>query len=211
MQPALVQLSFVVQATLSPGESALVTVVGTGVLKMFKVADQTLKPLPLSANRRDTLSFTCQTWVPLGDKGGDGAGAAASGAGETAKPGTIAASSGAAAGTDRERQLMGTVDGEILLFEVGGREAGLGSAWLLSSGSSSLGSNIWSNWYRHIAMQAGLAQTAATKQSAQYACVSSLVAADCGPSSRLAPVRDQAAAALCTCRMCGCPLLVIRV
>lgn len=84
----------------------MVTVVGTGVLKVFKIAEQTLKPLPLNANRRDTLSFTCQAWVPLSDKGGDGSAAA----GDAAK--------GAAAGSDRERQLLGTVDGEILLFEV---------------------------------------------------------------------------------------------
>jgi hypothetical protein len=79
--------------------------VGTGVLKVFKLAEQTLKPMPLNANRRDTLSFTCQAWVPLGDKGAEGGAAAGS---EAAK---------AAAG-DRERQLLGTVDGEILLFEV---------------------------------------------------------------------------------------------
>lgn len=84
----------------------MVTVVGTGVLKVFKIAEQTLKPLPLNANKRDTLSFTCQAWVPLSDKGGDGSAAA----GDAAK--------GAAAGSDRERQLLGTVDGEILLFEV---------------------------------------------------------------------------------------------
>lgn len=108
--------TFFLQATVSPGESALVAIVGTGVLKMFKIADQTLKPLPLNANRRDTLSFTCQTWVPLTDKGGDGSGAAAA-AGDAAKGGS-AASGAAAAGADRERQLMGTVDGEILLFEV---------------------------------------------------------------------------------------------
>lgn len=90
------------QASVSPGESGLVTVVGTGVLKVFKLSEQTLKPLPLNANRRDTLSFTCQAWVPLGDKGTDAAG------GDAAK---------AAAG-DRERQLLGTADGEILLFEV---------------------------------------------------------------------------------------------
>jgi hypothetical protein len=82
---------------------------------MFKIADQTLKPLPLNANRRDTLSFTCQTWVPLTDRGGDGSGAAAA-AGDAGK----AAAGAAAAGADRERQLMGTVDGEILLFEVSG-------------------------------------------------------------------------------------------
>jgi hypothetical protein len=102
------------QATVSPGEGALVAVVGTGVLKMFKIADQTLKPLPLNTNRRDTLSFTCQTWVPLTDKGGDGSGAATA-AGDAGKG---AAAGGAAGGADRERQLMGTVDGEILLFEV---------------------------------------------------------------------------------------------
>lgn len=94
------------QASVSPGESGLVTVVGTGVLKVFKLAEQTLKPMPLNANRRDTLSFTCQAWVPLGDKGAEGGVAAGS---DAAK---------AAAG-DRERQLLGTVDGEILLFEVG--------------------------------------------------------------------------------------------
>lgn len=78
------------------------------MLKVFKLAEQTLKPLPLNANRRDTLSFTCQAWVPLSDKGTEGGAAASS---DAAK---------AAAG-DRERQLLGTVDGEILLFEVGGR------------------------------------------------------------------------------------------
>lgn len=79
------------------------TVVGTGVLKVFRLSEQTLKQQPLNANRRDTLSFTCQAWVPLGDKGADAA------------AGSDAAK--AAAG-DRERQLLGTLDGEILLFEV---------------------------------------------------------------------------------------------
>lgn len=95
------------QASISPGDSGLVTVVGTGILRMFKLAEQTLKPLPLNANRRDMLTFTCQAWVPLGDKGGDGANSGA--AGDASKGG---------AGSDRERQLLGTVDGEILLFEV---------------------------------------------------------------------------------------------
>jgi hypothetical protein len=78
-------------------------VVGTGVLKVFRLSEQTLKQQPLNANRRDTLSFTCQAWVPLGDKGADAA------------AGSDAAK--AAAG-DRERQLLGTLDGEILMFEV---------------------------------------------------------------------------------------------
>eukprot|EP00878_Enallax_costatus_P025349 GHUV01027119.1.p1 GENE.GHUV01027119.1~~GHUV01027119.1.p1 ORF type:complete len:499 (+),score=150.84 GHUV01027119.1:978-2474(+) len=105
------QGSPVVQATLSPGESGMITVVGTGVLKMFKVVDQVLKPLPLAANRRDTLSFTCQTWLPLASAAEAGGGAAAASA--DAK----GAAAGAPASSDRERQLMGTVDGEILLFE----------------------------------------------------------------------------------------------
>lgn len=89
------------------------------MLKVFKLAEQTLKPLPLNANRRDTLSFTCQAWVPLSDKGSENAGASASAAagGDGAK--------GAAGGSDRERQLLGTVDGEILLFEVGYEAASL--------------------------------------------------------------------------------------
>lgn len=103
---------FVLQASVAPGESGLVTVVGTGVLKVFKLADQTLKPVPLNANRRDTLSFTCQVWLPLGDKGdaAGGGGSSGGGAGDAAK--------GAAGSSDRERQLLGTVDGEVLLFEV---------------------------------------------------------------------------------------------
>lgn len=86
------------------------TVIGTGVLKVFKLAEQALKPMPLNANRRDTLSFTCQAWVPLSDKGADGPGTGSSSDG----------SKGAAGGSsgDRERQLLGTVDGEVLLFEV---------------------------------------------------------------------------------------------
>lgn len=101
------------QASVSPGDSGLVTVVGTGVLKVFKLSEQTLKPLPLNANRRDTLSFTCQAWVPLGDKGADGAGG-----GSSAAAAGQDAAKGAAGSSDRERQLLGTVDGEILLFEV---------------------------------------------------------------------------------------------
>jgi hypothetical protein len=103
--PALVYgcAALFLQASVSPGESGLVTVVGTGILKVFRLSEQTLKQQPLNANRRDTLSFTCQAWVPLGDKGADAA------------AGSDAAK--AAAG-DRERQLLGTLDGEILLFEV---------------------------------------------------------------------------------------------
>lgn len=97
---------------MSPGESGMITVVGTGVLKMFKVADQILKPLPLNANRRDTLSFTCQTWLPLSNAADGGSGNAGSGDAKGATATAVAA-------VDRERQLMGTVDGEVLLFEVG--------------------------------------------------------------------------------------------
>jgi hypothetical protein len=79
-----------------------VTVIGTGVLKVFKLSEQALKPLPLNANRRDTLSFTCHSWVAAADAGSGGESGKAAGGG----------------GSDRERQLLGTVDGEILLFEV---------------------------------------------------------------------------------------------
>jgi hypothetical protein len=65
--------------------------VGVGVLRMFKISDATLKPLPMSSNRREALSFTCHTWLPPEKDGGD-----------------------------RERQLLGTTDGEVLLFEVRG-------------------------------------------------------------------------------------------
>lgn len=102
------------QASLSPGEGGLVTVVGTGVLKMFKVSEQTLKPLPLTANRRDTLSFTCQTWLPLTAVGDAGSAGNAPAGGDAGK----GAAAAATAVADRERQLMGTVDGEVLLFEV---------------------------------------------------------------------------------------------
>jgi hypothetical protein len=98
------------QASISPGESGLVTVIGTGVLRVFKLAEQTLKPMPLNTNRRDTLSFTCQAWVGAGDAAGGGAAA-----GDAGKGGT---SSGGSSGGDRDRQLLGTADGEILVFEV---------------------------------------------------------------------------------------------
>lgn len=97
---------------MSPGESSTITVVGTGVLKMFKVADQIIKPLPLNANRRDTLSFTCQTWLPL-SASTEGSSGNAAGSDQKGAAGAVAAA------VDRERQLMGTVDGEVLLFEVG--------------------------------------------------------------------------------------------
>lgn len=107
-----VYLCHVLQATLSPGESGMITVVGTGVLKMFKIADQILKPLPLAANRRDTLSFTCQTWLPPASAAEAGGGAT------TGSADAKGAAAAALASSDRERQLLGTVDGEILLFEV---------------------------------------------------------------------------------------------
>jgi hypothetical protein len=105
-----------------------VAVVGTGVLKMFKIADQSLKPLPLNANRRDSLSFTCQTWVPLADRAGDAAGAASTAA-DTGKGSAAAA---AASSVEKERQLMGTLDGEVLLFEVSSGASlppAFGSCW----------------------------------------------------------------------------------
>jgi hypothetical protein len=102
------------QASVSPGDGGLVTVIGTGVLKMFKIADTALKPLPLNANRRDTLSFTCQAWLPLLDRAADSSMMAA-GTVDTGKPATGTA---AGSGVERERQLMGTADGEVLLFEV---------------------------------------------------------------------------------------------
>jgi hypothetical protein len=105
------------QASLSHGDNQMVTVVGAGVLRMFKVAEGTLKPLPLAANKRDTLTFTCHSWVPPEKEG--------------------------AAGDKDQRQLMGTADGEILLFEV---RAGGGSWPCLHLCASC---TVWGSTPRH--------------------------------------------------------------
>lgn len=104
------QGSPMVQASISPGESGLVTAIGAGVLKMFKITEQALKPLPLTANRRDSASFTCMVWVGAsGDGTGGASGSGGQGAADAGK---------ASAGGERARQLLGTQDGEVLMFEV---------------------------------------------------------------------------------------------
>ena len=76
-----------------------------------RVSEGGLKALPLGNAKRESLPFTSQAWLPIGGGGGGAAG------GPGGESGAGAAADGAGV-RDRERQLLGTSDGEILLLEV---------------------------------------------------------------------------------------------
>lgn len=78
----------VFQCSFSPGDGCLISVVGQGILKLFKIIDSSMKQQPLSLTRREVPNFTCQAW--LTDSNSERGG---------------------------ERQLLGTADGEVLLVE----------------------------------------------------------------------------------------------
>mmetsp|Transcript_36831 Transcript_36831/g.108610 ORF Transcript_36831/g.108610 Transcript_36831/m.108610 type:complete len:1386 (-) Transcript_36831:299-4456(-) len=71
----------------SPGDSSVVSVVGSGIFKMFKAAEGSLKLLNVALGKRDPATITSQCWVPS-----DGSDA-------------------------KERLLLGTADGEVMLLE----------------------------------------------------------------------------------------------
>ncbi|GBF89931.1 cilia- and flagella-associated protein [Raphidocelis subcapitata] len=97
------------KCALSPGDGGLATALGPGVLRIFRVSESGLKALPLGNAKRESLPFTSQAWLPVGG----GAGGGAAGGGESG--GGAGADVGGA--RDKERQLLGTSDGEILLLE----------------------------------------------------------------------------------------------
>ena len=71
----------------SPGESDFVTVIGQGVLKIFRMAEGSLKAMPFSLARRDAMHYLCQAWMRAEGEG------------------------------EKERQLIGTEDGDIIFME----------------------------------------------------------------------------------------------
>jgi hypothetical protein len=83
------------QCSCSPSsESTVASVVGQGVFRTLRLVDGSLKALPSGLTRRDAPlpAATCTAWLPEG--------------GEGSKPG------------ERDRQLLGTEQGEVLLLEV---------------------------------------------------------------------------------------------
>eukprot|EP00798_Chlamydomonas_sp_ICE-L_P031287 gene31290-6433_t len=73
----------------SPGDSSIVSVVGQGIFKMFKLLDGAFKLLNVALGKRDAHSIVSQQWV---SQGGD-------------------------SGEAKERLLLGTSDGEIIMLE----------------------------------------------------------------------------------------------
>ncbi|KAL6752180.1 WD repeat domain 65-like protein [Haematococcus lacustris] len=74
---------------MSTGEGSLVSVVGHNIFKVFKYSDGAMKALNPALGKRDPGSITCQLWV-LGD-----------------------------VSDPKERLLLGTMDGEVLMLENG--------------------------------------------------------------------------------------------
>lgn len=72
----------------SPGEGQLVSVVGQGIFRLFKLGDGGIKQLSFSLGRRDPQAVVCQGWLP-----------------------------DAGVGENKERLLLGLADGEILMVE----------------------------------------------------------------------------------------------
>ena len=44
-------------------DGSIVSVVGQGIFKMFKLIDGSLKLLNVALGKRDPASITCQTWI----------------------------------------------------------------------------------------------------------------------------------------------------
>ncbi len=57
-----------VQVSLSPGESSLASVLGQGILKMFRVTDAGLKPANPVIGKRDPAQVSCQVGAPHAHK-----------------------------------------------------------------------------------------------------------------------------------------------
>jgi hypothetical protein len=90
------------QCSCSPSSDGLVaSVVGQALFKTLKLVDSSLKVMPFSPARREVPppQYACQAWLP-----------------ETSDVGAKAG--------EKERQLLGTQEGEVLLVEVGGGSSG---------------------------------------------------------------------------------------
>ena len=66
----------------------MVSVMGQGIFKMFKLVDGSLKPLNVALGKRDPGSVVSHQWVPSDPT------------------------------ENKERLLLGTVDGEVIMMEV---------------------------------------------------------------------------------------------
>jgi hypothetical protein len=78
------------QCSFSPGDGSIISVMGQGIFKMFKLVDGSLKLLNVALGKRDPSSVVSQQWVPSDPS------------------------------ENKERLLLGTVDGEVIMMEVGG-------------------------------------------------------------------------------------------
>jgi hypothetical protein len=81
-----------VQCAFSPVDGSIVSVVGHGIFKMFKLIDGSLKLLNVALGKRDHTSIISQQWISVEGPGGGG--------------------------DSKERLLLGTSDGEIVMLEV---------------------------------------------------------------------------------------------
>lgn len=71
----------------SPVDGSVVSVLGQGIFKVFRLVEGTLKLLTAALGKRDPSSIVCQTWVPPDPS------------------------------DNKERLLLGTTDGEIVMLE----------------------------------------------------------------------------------------------
>jgi hypothetical protein len=71
----------------------MVSVIGQGIFKMFKLVDGSLKLLNIALGKRDPASVVSQCWVPSDPS------------------------------ENKERLLLGTMDGEVIMMEVRRLEA----------------------------------------------------------------------------------------
>ena len=84
------------QCAFSPADGSVISVLGQGIFKVFKLIDGTLKLLTAALGKRDPASIVCQQWIPPDPSE-----------------------------NNKERLLLGTTDGEIVMLEVGGIGKGL--------------------------------------------------------------------------------------
>lgn len=85
---AATQGSPVYHCACSPGESDFITVIGQGIYKIFRMSEGSLKQMPFSLARRESMNYLCHTWMRAEGEG------------------------------EKERQLVGTEDGDIIFMEV---------------------------------------------------------------------------------------------
>lgn len=74
-------------AACSPGENDYITAIGQGILKIFRYTEGQLKQMPFSLARRESMNYLCQVWMKAEGEG------------------------------EKERQLIGTEDGDIIFME----------------------------------------------------------------------------------------------